>query len=424
MIHLLLLLSAQLSTEISLDFLAESDSEWVAPGWEVFEEIEIRPLDFVEPLFRSPVNIGCEVFEVQTEDGSNTWRLVICGSDRLVVFQGDWQTPRELEFPFPSPGVVLSQNGRYAFVRGYGKYGMDTGVLADIDEFQLGEVFVRNWEESFAAPGTYFVSNLGEVALFFQFEVGPIVLADSSGRFPDGDWEDILGLWAPVLSPEGDCFYARFQVGLGDFQSDNLGAFSLEGNLLWSFHGGGGMVSPDGSIVFGSRRGKTYALSAEDGRILWCYKYGDGTHGSSCTYDNRPMLDLVSGQDDGIGIVFRPVDRETSQERLDVTVSSAAFFWRGVSHSGHMLGEIFGQNWPGEGSGAWLEKLVILSPEGQPIWASELVGDDDLELGFSGNSGSDPYGTSLPYAIVGSGDSIYVISAPRQVSIHGIRRVP
>ena len=73
---------------------------------------------------------------------------------------------------------------------------------------------------------------------------------------------------------------AEVVVGASD---GSLKAFTLRGKLLWEFRGGGPMGSPisdQGRILVGCGDGQLYALSADDGSLLWSYASGE-EHGSA-----------------------------------------------------------------------------------------------------------------------------------------------
>ncbi len=77
-----------------------------------------------------------------------------------------------------------------------------------------------------------------------------------------------------------------------------LKAFTLRGKLLWEFQGGGPMGSPvvDGPrILVGCGDGQLYALSADDGSLLWSYASGEEL-GSAPTVSNG-MVFVLSNSD-------------------------------------------------------------------------------------------------------------------------------
>jgi hypothetical protein len=135
------------------------------------------------------------------------------------------------------------------------------------------------------------------------------------------------------------------------------------------------------------------------------------------------MSDLSNWRiEGGRALVLGSVDHADAQERLEATCSSGSFIWVSSSHDSHLLGTM---GLAGDSGSVRGGRLVALAPDGQPIWASGIVihNVDDRELWFDGCGSPAPNGSNFPLAIASSGDSIYVISAPRQISITGIRRV-
>jgi outer membrane protein assembly factor BamB len=77
-----------------------------------------------------------------------------------------------------------------------------------------------------------------------------------------------------------------------------LKAFTLRGKLLWQFQGGGPMGSPiaDGAqVLVGCGDGQLYALSADDGSLLWSYATGEEL-GSAPAVSNG-MVFVLSNSD-------------------------------------------------------------------------------------------------------------------------------
>ncbi len=84
---------------------------------------------------------------------------------------------------------------------------------------------------------------------------------------------------------------AEVVVGASD---GSLKAFTLRGKFLWEFHGGGPMGSPigdQGRILVGCGDGQLYALSADDGSLLWSYASGEEL-GSAPVVSNGLVLVL------------------------------------------------------------------------------------------------------------------------------------
>ena len=71
-----------------LDFsiLDRTDEEWVAPGYELVEEVRIDPLHILEPLLYgwsdSAPDLICDLTFAESSDG-DVWRMVLCGRDSI-----------------------------------------------------------------------------------------------------------------------------------------------------------------------------------------------------------------------------------------------------------------------------------------------------------------------------------------------------
>ncbi|MCD4776642.1 MAG: hypothetical protein K8S15_11415 [Candidatus Aegiribacteria sp.] len=126
-------LALSLAATVSVDILDNADGEWVAPGYSVTERVLIDPYDYVTAIENDPRNIACQAFFVDTEQGEK-WRVIMVGSDKLVVLQEDREAPLEVVLPFSAYGAIYSRGGYFVIVRyGTADMNMDQALYVDID---------------------------------------------------------------------------------------------------------------------------------------------------------------------------------------------------------------------------------------------------------------------------------------------------
>jgi hypothetical protein len=416
----LVLISLFLANQTSLDFLAESDSEWVAPGWEVFEEIDIDPLDYVEPMYYGPYSVACQAFEVMTDTGSRTWRVVMCGSDKLVVLQGNREEALELEMPFQSFAVQFSQNGRYALVEGYSGPGVNGAVLVDIEEMRAGDVFDP---DPSGQPFSYLVSNNGDVVSLFFPSGLEMVFAGRDGRIPLDPTDWVVPRY-PMVSPEGD----RIFTGLQRNGSETFGALDLDGRILWTTDTGeahprgDAVVSPDGSLVYVCLSdNRLLVLDGFDGSVIAEEQMEGTPHVDLCASNGTV---LVSGEsDDGVFVGIQ-VGLCTDSSRMTIgetLLSSCPILWSSSAADGAMqavlLGECSCDGMPNSPS----TRSVLIGSDGSLIWVSECLAVRDRSFTPHGNQNLEIQLSGFPYATASSGDSVFVVSTLKGLTIHGIR---
>ena len=97
LMYYIIYLALSIATSVSVDVLDNTDGEWIAPGYTVSEDILINPFDYVTNIENHPKNIACYAFFVDTEDGE-MWRVVIVGSNRMVVLQENRENQMVINF--------------------------------------------------------------------------------------------------------------------------------------------------------------------------------------------------------------------------------------------------------------------------------------------------------------------------------------
>ncbi len=131
--YYIIYLALSVATSVSVDILDNVDGEWIAPGYTISEKILINPYDYVTVIENDPRNIACQAFFVDTEDGE-MWRVIMVGSDKLVILQEDWENPMEVILPFSAYGAIYSRGGHFVIVRdGTADSNLDQALYVDID---------------------------------------------------------------------------------------------------------------------------------------------------------------------------------------------------------------------------------------------------------------------------------------------------
>ena len=259
-------LALSLATTVSVDILDNTDGEWIAPGYSVTERVLIDPYDYVTAIENDPRNIACQAFFVDTELGEK-WRVIIVGSDKLVILQEDWEAPMEVILPFSAYGAIYSRGGHFVIVRdGIADMHLDQALYVDIDR-NITKYFDPTpdgrWRNGMAVSDNGVVTAIGKDYII-DFDEN---LALSSIR----EYEETHFRFR--------CTSATDEIIVMENVYDRpreILAFDWNGNRLWEVDMGERTVvtqfavSEDGSLVGASfTRNGISVIDGNTGRILW-----------------------------------------------------------------------------------------------------------------------------------------------------------
>ncbi len=263
--YYIIYLALSVATTVSVDILDNAEGEWIAPGYSVTERVLIDPYDYVTVIENDPRNIACQAFFVDTEQGEK-WRVIMVGSDKLVVLQEGWEAPLEVVLPFSAYGAIYSRGGLFVIVRdGIADMNMDQALYVDINR-NITKYFDPTpdgrWRNGMAVSDNGAVTAIGKDYIL-DFDEN---LALSSIR----EYEDTNFRYR--------CTSATDEIIVMENVYDRpreILAFDWNGNRLWEVDTGERTVvtqfavSEDGSLVGASftRNGITI-IDGNTGRIL------------------------------------------------------------------------------------------------------------------------------------------------------------
>ena len=257
-------LALSLATTVSVDILDNADGEWIAPGYSISEDILINPFDYVTNIKNDPKNIACHAFFVDTEDGE-MWRVIMVGSNRMVVLQENRENPMVVDFPFDAYGAVYSRGGRFVIIRDGELNTADEALHIDIDNN-----IVRSFDPTPDGQQCgLFLSDNGTVA-----GMGTDIIVDFS---QDLSTATVRHYDETYLRFHCTSAYDEIIVAENAYSRPReIVAFDWDGNELWTSNTGDRtVVDPLAVSLDGTRIGVSFARSGamiidgDDGRILW-----------------------------------------------------------------------------------------------------------------------------------------------------------
>lgn len=257
-------LAISLATTVSVDILDNADGEWIAPGYSISEDILINPFDYVTNIKNDPKNIACHAFFVDTEDGE-MWRVIMVGSNRMVVLQENRENPMVVDFPFDAYGAVYSRGGRFVIIRDGELNTADEALHIDIDNN-----IVRSFDPTPDGQQCgLFLSDNGTVA-----GMGTDIIVDFS---QDLSTATVRHYDETYLRFHCSSAYDEIIVAENAYSRPReIVAFDWDGNELWTANTGDRtVVDPLAVSLDGTRIGVSFARSGamiidgDDGRILW-----------------------------------------------------------------------------------------------------------------------------------------------------------
>ena len=380
--YCIIYLALSLPTTVSVDILDSTDGEWIAPGYSVTELVLIDPWDYVTVIENDPRNIACQAFFVDTEQGEK-WRVIIVGSDKLVVLQEDWEFPMEVVLPFSAYGAIYSRGGHFVIVRdGIADMNMDQALYVDIDR-NITKYFDPTpdgrWRNGMAVSDNGVVTAIGKDYIL-DFDEN---LALSSIR----EYEETYFRYR--------CTSATDEIIVMENVYDRpreILAFDWNGNRLWEVDTGERTVvtqfgvSEDGSLVGASFIGNGISvIDGNTGRILW--ERFDGMQASRIAFspDNTHMAIPVPLEPGGRPNNFVVTDTRKQFDDNDEICYIPSRLWRlllpkYINNNSFTL--FLGQNRDSH----HVIYYGILDINGSLIWSSELVKSNEHSFDPIGNS--------------------------------------
>ena len=260
----LVYLALSLAATVSVDIFDNADGEWIAPGYSISEDILINPFDYVTNIKNDPKNIACHAFFVDTEDGE-MWRVIMVGSNRMVVLQENRENPMVVDFPFDAYGAVYSRGGRFVIIRDGELNTADEALHIDIDNN-----IVRSFDPTPDGQQCgLFLSDNGTVA-----GMGTDIIVDFS---QDLSTATVRHYDETYLRFHCTSAYDEIIVAENAYSRPReIVAFDWDGNELWTVNTGDRTVnyaltvSPNGSKIGVSfARSGAMIIDVDDGRIFW-----------------------------------------------------------------------------------------------------------------------------------------------------------
>lgn len=380
-------LALSLATTVSVDILDNADGEWIAPGYSVTERVLIDPYDYVMVMENDPRNIACQAFFVDTELGEK-WRVIMVGSDKLVILQEDWEAPFEVVLPFSAFGAIYSRGGHFVIVKdGTADYNQDQALYVDIDR-NITKYFDptpdERWRNGMAVSDNGAVTAIGKDYII-DFDEN---LALSSIR----EYEETNFRY--ICTSATDAIIVMENVY---DRPREIVAFDWDGNRLWEVDTGERTVvtqfgvSEDGSLVGASFiRNGILVIDGNTGRILWEHFDGMQASGIAFSPDNTHMaipVPLEIGELPNSFLVTDTANQFDDNDEIWCTPSSKWYFLFPdiINNDTNVL---FHSQ---DVECLQITRVCLLDSDGILIWSSVPVRSNERSFYPSGNSSNFDY---------------------------------
>ncbi len=381
--HLLLIAFIGITTT-QPGILDQTDEELTAPGYYIAEDICIDPFIYISNMSNDPKNIACQAFFVDTEQGEK-WRIIMVGSNRLVVLQEDMEIPLEVSLPFEAWGATYSRGGRFVIVRGgTGDRSIDQALYFDVAN-NITRIIDPSPDEH---QCRLLLSDTGRIiayksGCFFIYDeylnyTGYVKYDDMNFRFTTSSYTDNIIVTENVIDRPREIL-----------------AFDWDGNLLWECDTGDRTVvtqlavSQDGSIVVVpfTEHG-IMVIDGNTGSLFWEYFDGMQTSTVAISPDNSYMS--------------IPIPTEIGELPNNFMVAGTSGDFNGniqcqPSSRWHFLYPDFINDHryvlfhTQDINNPQTIRRCLLAPNGALVWSSEPVNSGDLSFIPSANSFNNDY---------------------------------
>lgn len=371
------LLTVPVTGTIDLTPIDNTDSEWVAPGYEVITELEFDPLEYVDDVQ------AAQAFFIDTDDGEKL-RLILVGDNRVLVFDEPWEIYREytIEPPWAIGSVTFARNGKYLAISAYKDSTYNDGYF-DWELKAYKGFRIEITEESILSE--QFNSNPGEYFYFYYISDEGMIAGSNAigvvGLYPQGDVDEFLSRdYSTQMWNRQGCSYDGSLIVLGNIPIGDgtigIQGYDWSGNLLWETSIGdrvltGGLrASPFGEYVLAPARDGFACYSGNNGRKLW--ETANGLRCSIPQVSQDGSYWIMSPDEIGhfyfySGLLNSSGDTETisASEILSRSMHNPACL--NVSNQGNSL------LWIQNNQNAKLLRMVYLNSDKNVVWISNSV---------------------------------------------------
>ncbi|MCK5786525.1 MAG: hypothetical protein KAH54_08195 [Candidatus Sabulitectum sp.] len=335
--------------EVSLDasILDNVQDEWIAPGYEIAEEIIIDPLDYGVPQDDrdgTPRIIGFQSFFVQTPEGEK-WRIVLTYDRKVVVLQEDAEQ-REFEVERSIRSMINSKDGRYLIIRFLDDYySQQTMAISGLAPPEKRTLLINIDEEiqsvrtgiewiSYLGGNGYGVASRGDSIYFYDDRLNLV-----NTRF--NKLAHVLNN-STSLSNDGSLFVTLYADSFEVYEEglSSLRAYDCNGNVLWDAEPAGigrPGVSEHGDFVFALGQDRLVSLDGRTGLLLWEQPFENRSsffaaslYGAGCSFKSDLSPAGVRENPDrerALYVATTNIDGNSKFSRISFSSRSIRFFY-------------------------------------------------------------------------------------------------